>query len=59
MFTDEAIAVIARAIQAEVAHPLGSMRLLPETEEELALAILNALDEAGFDVVSRGQEPTP
>jgi len=58
MFPDEAIVVIARAIRAEVAHRLGSLRLLPEAEEELAVAMLNALDEAGFDVVSRKQQPT-
>ena len=50
---DEPLDVVGRAIKAEIAHPLGSMRVLPETEEELALAILNALDEAGFEVVSR------
>jgi hypothetical protein len=58
MFSDDVIATMMRAIQSEVAHPLGSMRLLPETEEELALAILNALDEAGFDVVRRGEQPS-
>jgi hypothetical protein len=58
MFTDEIIGVVARAIQSEVAHPLGSMRLLPETEQELAVAILNALDESGFDIVRREQKPT-
>lgn len=57
MTNDDVIAVMARAIQSEVAHPLGSMRLLPETEEELAVAILNALDEAGFKIVKRGEEP--
>ena len=55
MFSDEVVALIARAIQGEIAHPLGSMRMLPETEEELAMAILNALDEAGFDLVRREQ----
>ena len=55
MTNDDVIAVMARAIQSEVAHPLGSMRLLPETEEELAVAILNALDEAGFKIVKRGE----
>ncbi len=55
MFTDEIIAVIARAIKSEVAHPLGAMRHLPATEEEVALTILNSLDEAGFEVVSREQ----
>ena len=36
---------------------VGSMRLLPETEEQLAVAILNALDEAGFKIVKRGEQP--
>ena len=57
MFTDEIIAVIAQAIKSEVAHPLGAMRHLPASEEEVALAILNSLDEAGFEVVSREQQP--
>ena len=57
MFTDEIIAVIALAIKSEVAHPLGAMRHLPVTEEEVALTILNSLDEAGCDVVSRKQPP--
>ena len=52
MFTDEIIAVIAQAIKSEVAHPLGAMRHLPVSEQELALTILNALDEAGFRIVS-------
>jgi hypothetical protein len=58
MFTDEIIAVIAQAIKTEVAHPLVAMRQLPVPEEEVALTILNALDEAGFDVVSREQRPS-
>ena len=58
MFTDEVIAVIARAIKSEVAHPLGAMRHLPPSEEEVALTILNALDEAGFNVASRKQGPS-
>ncbi|HET9459405.1 MAG TPA: hypothetical protein VFO51_05445 [Sphingomicrobium sp.] len=58
MFTDEVIAVIARAIKSEVAHPLGAMRHLPASEEEVALTVLNALDEAGFNVVSREQLPS-
>ena len=55
MFSDEIIAVIAKAIQSEVAHPLGAMRHLPASEEQVALTVLNALDEAGFDVASREQ----
>jgi len=57
MFTDEIIDVIARAIKSEVAHPLGAMRHLPVSEEEVALTILNALDQADFLVVSRQQQP--
>lgn len=53
MFTDEIIALIAQAIKSEVAHPLGEMRQLPATEEQVALSILNSLDEAGFEIVSR------
>ena len=53
MFSEEIIAVIAGAIRSEVAHPLGAMRHLPASEEEVALTVLNALDEAGFDVVVR------
>lgn len=58
MFADEAIAVIALTIRAEVARRLGSLRLLPEAENELAVAMLNALEEAGFDVVRREATPT-
>ena len=58
MFTDKIIAVIAQAIKSEVAHPLGEMRLLPSTEEEVALTVLNALDEAGFEVIRREECPS-
>ena len=58
MFTDEVIAVIAGAIKTEVAHPLGAMRHLPVSEEEVALTILNALDAAGFKVVAGEQQPS-
>ena len=56
MFTDAIIDVIAQAIKSEVAHPLGEMRHLPASEEEVALTILNALDEAGFSVVHRNEQ---
>jgi hypothetical protein len=56
MFGDAVIAVVSEAIKSEVAHPLGSMRLLPESEEELAVAILNALDAAGFQIVRRDEQ---
>ena len=58
MFSDELIAVISEAIKSEIAHPLGAMRHLPLTEEEVALTVLNALDEAGFEIVSRQQQPS-
>jgi hypothetical protein len=58
MFSDEVIAVIADAIKSEVAHPLGAMRHLLASEEEVALTILNALDEAGFKVVNSEQQPS-
>lgn len=53
MVSDEVRALIAQAIKSEVAHPLGAMRHLPASEEQVALTILNALDEAGFEVVRR------
>ena len=37
---------------------MGGLRLLPEAELELAIEMLNALDEAGFDVVARERPPT-
>jgi hypothetical protein len=58
VFTDEVISLIAEAIKSEVAHPLGAMRHLPVSEEEVALTILNALDGAGYDVVIREPQPT-
>jgi hypothetical protein len=59
MFTDEIIGVITRAIKSEDPHPLGAMRHLPASEEDVALTVLNALDEAGFDVVGRTKQPSP
>jgi hypothetical protein len=52
-----AVGVIAAAIREEVAHPLGSMRLLPESEEELAEAIVAALACAGLEIVRRAEQP--
>jgi hypothetical protein len=55
VFPDKAVEAVELAIRAEVAHRLGSLRLMPEAEEELALAMLNALHEAGFALVEREQ----
>jgi len=57
MFGDEVIATIAEAIKSEVAHPPGAMRHLLVSEEEDALTVLNALGEAGFNVIRR-EQPT-
>ena len=57
MCTDEIIAVVTGAIKSEVAHPLGAMRHLPSSEEQVALTVLNALDEAGFEVIRREERP--
>ena len=46
MSSYDATSVIAAAIKSEVAHPLGSMRFLSQTDEELALAIIEALEQA-------------
>ena len=57
MSSYDATAVIASAIKSEVAHPLGSMRLMPKSEEEMALAIIDALECAGFQIVKRDDAP--
>jgi hypothetical protein len=56
MFSDDVIEVITRAIRSEVAHPLSAMRHLPASEQEVALTILTALDDAGYKVVPTGEE---
>ena len=58
MFADEINNVVAAAIKTEVAHPLGAMRHLPVSEEDVALTVLKALDEAGYAVVRREGLPT-
>jgi hypothetical protein len=57
MFSDEIIALIAQAIAGEVANPLGSMHVLHAGEEQLAVAILNALDDGGYEIVKRQHRP--
>jgi len=62
MSSYDATPIIAAAVNAEVAHPLGSMRLLPQTDEQVALAIIEALESAGFEIVRRSEQssqPTP
>lgn len=56
MFSDEIIGVIADAIKSEIAHPIGQMRHLPVSEEVVALTVLNALDQAGFEIRPRGEQ---
>jgi hypothetical protein len=58
MFTDEIISLVAAAIKTEVAHPLVAMRHLPVSEEEVALTILNALNDAGYTIIRREDLPS-
>lgn len=51
MSSYDATAVIAQAIRSAVAQPLGSMRFLPQSDEEVALSIIDALERAGFRIV--------
>jgi hypothetical protein len=53
----DAASAIADTIKSEVAHPLGSMRFLPQSDENVALAIINALEEAGFKIVKCDEAP--
>ena len=53
MSSYDATAIIAAALKSEVAHPVGGMRLLPQGDEVVALAIIDALERAGFEIVRR------
>lgn len=56
MSSYDATAVIAAAIASQVAQPLSTMRFLPQSDEEAALAIIDALESAGFAMVKRGEQ---
>jgi len=58
MSSYDATPVIAAAIKSEVAHPITSFRILPLSDEELALTIIDALESAGFLIVRRDGQPT-
>ncbi len=51
MASEDVTSVIAAAIASAVAQPLGSMRFLPQSDEALALAVVDALEQAGFRIV--------
>jgi len=51
MSSYDATPVIAAAISSKVAHPITSFRLLPLSDEELALDIIEAIESAGFKIV--------
>ncbi len=53
MSSYDAAPVIQRAIQSLVAQPLGSMRFLPQSDEEVALSLIEALESAGFKIVKQ------
>ena len=55
MSSYDAVEVIARAIGSEVAQPTGSMRFLPQSDEDVALAVVDALESAGYEIVRRGE----
>jgi hypothetical protein len=56
MFSYEILSIITRAIESELAHPPSASSDLPRSEEEIALKILNALEEAGYKVVTLEQQ---
>lgn len=58
MSSYDATAVIAAAIASQVAQPVSTMRFLPQSDEEAALAIIDALESAGFVIVQRDEQPT-
>ncbi len=56
MSSYDATAVIGQAVKSAVAQPLGSMRFLPQSDEEVALSIIDALETAGFKSVRRDEQ---
>jgi hypothetical protein len=56
MSSYDATPVIAAAIKSAVAHPLGSMRFLPDSDEDVALVVIDALEAAGFEIVRSDEE---
>ena len=53
MSSYDATAVIASAIQSVIRQPIGSPRMLLDTDEQVALTIIDALEAAGFEIVRR------
>jgi hypothetical protein len=53
MSSYDAAPVIAGAIKAQVRQPKASMRFLVEGDEQIALSIIDALEDAGFEIVRR------
>ncbi len=45
--------IVARALEAEVVEVAG-LRLRPTTDEQMAIGVIAALSEAGYDIVRRG-----
>ena len=56
MSSYDAAPVIAAAINSKVAHPITSFRILPLSDEELALDIIEALENAGFKIVKQDEQ---
>jgi hypothetical protein len=53
MATEDPVGVIASAIRSLVRQPLGAPRILMDSDEQIALAVIEALEEAGFEIVKR------
>ena len=45
MATDDPVGVIASAIRSLVRQPLGAPRILMDSDEQIALAVIEALEE--------------
>ncbi len=52
MSSDEAVSVIEEALRAEVVL-VGTYRIRPATDEQIALNIIDALEAAGLEIVSK------
>ena len=53
MSSYEATAVIASAIQSVIRQPIGAPRILLDSDEQVALTIIDALEAAGFEILRR------
>ena len=56
MDREEMLAIIRDAVEANVKHAgMISMPILPETSDQVAIDIVDALENAGFIIVRTGE----